>query len=162
LPGKPAHENTLKRLSSPQDITAFQMHFDAVPAPARPTRTFSDKFTLYHDNEQVDLGYIAPAHTDGDIYVHFRKGRVLHAGDVYFDTIDPFIDANSGANINGVIAGSARCLALADADTVIVPAHGPAGNKRTLTKYHDMLTVVRDRVRTQKAAGKTLQEVLAC
>jgi cyclase len=156
-----SHENTLKRLSSPQDIAAFQMHFDAAPPAARPTRTFTDKFTLYFDNEQIESGYIPPAHTDGDIYVHFVKGNVLHAGDVYFNGLYPFIDGSTGGNINGMIEGSARCLAIADADSVIVPGHGPAGNKGTLTKYHDMLTTVRDRVRAQKTAGKSLQEVVA-
>jgi cyclase len=156
-----AHENTLKRLMSPQDFSAFQMHFDAAPPAAWPRRTFTDKFTLYFENEQVDLGYMPPAHTDGDIYVHYVKGNVLHAGDVWFNELYPFIDASTGGNIDGMIAGSAQCLALADAETVIVPGHGPAGNKVALTKYHDMLATVRDRVRAQKSAGKTLREVLA-
>jgi cyclase len=156
-----SHENTLKRLMSPQDIPAFQMHFDAAPPAAWPRRTFTDKLTLYFENEQVNLGYMPPAHTDGDIYVHYVKGNVLHAGDVWFNGLYPFIDVSTGGNINGMIAGSAQCLALADAETVIVPGHGPAGDKVALTKYHDMLATVRDRVRGQKSAGKTLQEVLA-
>jgi cyclase len=156
-----AHENTLKRLSSPQDIVAFQMHFDAAAPAGRPRRTFTDKLTLYFEKEQVEMGYIPPAHTDGDIYVHFVKGNVLHAGDVYFNGFYPFIDGSTGGNINGMVEGSARCLAIADADTVIVPGHGPTGNKGTLTKYRDMLATVRDRVRAQKTTGKSLQQVVA-
>ena len=156
-----AHENTLKRLSAPQEIAAFQMHFDAAPPAAWPRRTFSDKFTLYYNGEELDLGYILPAHTDGDIYVRYQNGNVLHAGDVWFNGTYPFIDPSSGGNINGMIAGSAQCLAHVDADSVIVPGHGPSGNKAALTKYHDMLVTVRDRVQKQKAAGKTLPEVVA-
>jgi cyclase len=156
-----SHENTLKRLSSPQEIAAFQMHFDAAPPAAWPRRTFTDKFTLYYNDEQLDMAHILPAHTDGDIYVRYQKGNVLHAGDVWFNGTYPFIDPSSGGNINGMIAGSAQCLTQVDADSVIVPGHGPSGNKAALTKYHDMLVTVRDRVQKQKAAGKTLQEVVA-
>ena len=105
-----AHENCRKRLSTPQEIAAFQMHFDAAPVGAWPRTTFNDKFALYHDGEQVDLGYILPAHTDGDIYVKLQKANVLHCGDIFFNGIYPFIDPSSGGNINGMIAGSAQCL----------------------------------------------------
>jgi glyoxylase-like metal-dependent hydrolase (beta-lactamase superfamily II) len=156
-----SHENTLKRLSSPQDIAAFQMHFDAAPTAAWPRRTFTDKFSLYYNGERLDLGYILPAHTDGDIYVRYQKGNVLHAGDVWFNGTYPFIDPSSGGNIDGMVAGSAQCLTQADADTIIVPGHGSAGNKADFTKYHEMLGTVRDRVQKQKSSGKTLPEVVA-
>jgi cyclase len=156
-----SHENTLKRLSTPQDIVVFQMHLDAAPPAGWPRQTFTDKLALYYNGEQLNLGYMQPAHTDGDIYVKYEKGNVLHAGDVWFNGTYPFIDPSSGGNINGMIAGSAQCLTLVDADSVIVPGHGPLGNKAALTKYHDMLVTVRDRVQKQKSAGKTLQEAVA-
>jgi cyclase len=156
-----AHENCRKRLSTPQEIAAFQMHFDAAPVGAWPRTTFNDKFALYYDGEQVDLGYILPAHTDGDIYVKLQKANVLHCGDIFFDGIYPFIDPSSGGNINGMIAGSAQCLTQADAETKVIPGHGPLGDKSALTNYHDMMVTVRDRVQKQKAAGKSLQDVVA-
>jgi glyoxylase-like metal-dependent hydrolase (beta-lactamase superfamily II) len=156
-----AHENCRKRLSTPQEIAAFQMHFDAAPVGAWPRTTFNDKFALYYDGEQVDLGYILPAHTDGDIYVKLQKANVLHCGDIFFNGIYPFIDPSSGGNINGMIAGSAQCLTQADAETKVIPGHGPLGDKSALTNYHDMMVTVRDRVQKQKAAGKSLQDVVA-
>ena len=155
-----AHENCRKRLSTPQEIAAFQMHFDAAPAGAWPRTTFNDKFALYYDGDQVDLGYILPAHTDGDIYVKLQKANVLHCGDILFNGVYPFIDPSSGGNINGMIAGSAQCLAQADAETKIIPGHGPLGDKAALTGYRDMMVTVRDRVQKQKAAGKSLQDVV--
>jgi cyclase len=155
-----AHENCRKRLSTPQEIAAFQMHFDAAPVGAWPRTTFNDKFALYYDGEQVDLGYILPAHTDGDIYVKLQKANVLHCGDILFNGVYPFIDPSSGGNINGMIAGSAQCLAQADSETKIIPGHGPLGDKAALTGYRDMMVTVRDRVQKQKAAGKSLQDVV--
>jgi cyclase len=50
---------------------------------------------------------------------------------------------------------------MVDDKTKIVPGHGPLGDKASLTKYRDVVVVVRDRVQKQKAAGKKLEEVLA-
>ena len=69
-------------------------------------------------------------------------------------------DGNEG-NIDGMIAGSARGLTLAEADTKIVQGHGPVGDKAALAKTHDMLVTVRDRVNALKAAGKSQQETVA-
>jgi cyclase len=156
-----AHENTRKRLSTPQDIAAFGLHFDPSPAGALPQQTFTDGTKLYFNGEELTLAHFAPAHTDSDIYVRFEKGNVLHMGDVWFGGTYPFLDASTGGNINGMIAGSARGLSLADGDTKIVPGHGPVGGKADLAKTHEMLVTVRDRVQKLKAAGKSQQEAVA-
>jgi glyoxylase-like metal-dependent hydrolase (beta-lactamase superfamily II) len=82
-------------------------------------------------------------------------------GDVWFNGTYPLIDFSSGGNIGGMIAGTARGLALADADTKIVPGHGPVGDKATLAAHHEMLVTVRDRVQALKAAGKSKEETVA-
>jgi cyclase len=156
-----AHENTRKRLSTPQDIAAFGLHFDPSPADALPQQTFTDGTKLYFNGEELTLAHFAPAHTDSDIYVRYEKSNVLHMGDVWFNGFYPFLDASTGGNIDGMIAGSARGLTLADADTKIVPGHGPVGDKVALAKSHDMLVTVRDRVKVLKAAGKSQQEAVA-
>jgi glyoxylase-like metal-dependent hydrolase (beta-lactamase superfamily II) len=156
-----AHENTLKRLSTRQEIKGFGLTFDPAPVGAWPRTTFSDKAALYFGSENVHLGYIQPAHTDSDIYVHFEKANVIHGGDVFFAGRYPFIDASTGGSINGMIAGADKLIAMAGADTVVVPGHGPVGDRGTLTTYRDMMVTVRDRVRAQKTAGKTLEEVVA-
>ncbi len=156
-----AHENTRKRLSTPQFMAALAIHFDAAPVGAWPQQTFTDNTVLYFDNEEMQLGYFAPAHTDSDIYVHYQNGNVLHMGDIWFNGTYPLIDTSSGGKIDGMIAASGKGIAMADGDTKIVPGHGPLGDKAGLTKYHDMLVTVRDRVKKQKDAGKSLAEVTA-
>ncbi len=156
-----AHENTLKRLSTKQEIKGFGLTFDPAPMGAWPRTTFSDKATLYFGSETVHLGYIQPAHTDSDIYLHFEKANVIHAGDVFFAARYPFIDGSTGGSIDGMIAGTDKLIAMAGADTIVVPGHGPVGDRGTLTTYRDMMVTVRDRVKAQKTAGKTLAEVVA-
>ena len=126
-----------------------------------PTQTFRISQKIEANGETLTLGYIPPAHTDGDIYVHYLKANVLHMADVFFNGIYPFIDRGTGGNINGQIAGAAKIMAISDSKTKIVPGHGPLGDKAALTKYHNMLVTVRDRVQKQKAAGKKIEEVTA-
>jgi cyclase len=154
-----AHENAKKRLMETHDVLG--MHFTPAPAAALPTQTFRLSQKIAANGETLTLGYIPPAHTDGDIYVHYLKANVLHMADVFFNGMYPFMDAGTGGNINGQIAGAAKIMAMADSQTKIVPGHGPLGDKAALTKYHDMLIAVRDRVQKQKAAGKKLEEVIA-
>jgi cyclase len=85
---------------------------------------------------------------------------VLHPSDTFFNWFYPFIEANTGGNINGMIAATENALKLATSDMKIVTGHGPLGDKPSLTKWYDMISVLRDRVQKQKAAGKTLQDVV--
>jgi cyclase len=156
-----AHENTRKRLSTPQDMPALGIHFPASPPDALPQQTFTSDFKLYFNGEELSLGYIPPAHTDTDIYIRYENANVLHMGDIWFNGFYPLIDTGTGGRIDGMITGAQRGLTLADAGTKIVPGHGPVGDKAAFTKYHDMLVTVRDRVKAQKLAGKSLDEVIA-
>lgn len=154
-----SHENAKKRLTETHDLLG--MHFTPAPAAALPSQTFRLSQKIEANGETLTLGYIPPAHTDGDIYVHYLKANVLHMADVFFNGMYPFIDAGTGGNIDGQIAGAAKIMAMSDSKTKIVPGHGPLGDKAALTKYHDMLVAIRDRVQKQKAAGKRLEEVTA-
>jgi cyclase len=156
-----AHENTRKRLSTPQDVAGFGLHFDPAPADAWPAQTFTESLRLYLSGEEIELGYIRPAHTDGDIFVRYLKSNVLHMGDVFFNRLYPFIDKSTGGSIDGMIAGAARGLTLADSETRIVPGHGAVSDKAGLAKYRDMLVTVRDRVQTKKRAGASVEETVA-
>ena len=154
-----AHVNTKKRLSEAHDVLG--MHFPAAPSSALPTQTFLDVRKMQMNGEPLEAGRIPPAHTDTDIYIHFKRSNVLHLGDVFFNGVYPFIDAGTGGHINGQIGGATLALKLADNSTKIVPGHGPLADKAALTAYRDMLVTVRDRVKKLKAGGRSLVEVVA-
>jgi len=156
-----AHENTKKRLSTPQTMEIVQATFPAAPAGAIPTETFTEKKTLHLNGEELHLVHYAPAHTDTDIYIYFEKADVLHIADTWFNGNYPLIDYSSGGNINGMIAAADRSLKVAGAKTIIIPGHGNVGDKEQLTKYRDMLVDCRDSVAALKKQGKTKDEVVA-
>ncbi len=154
-----AHENTAKRLSESHDLLG--MHFAPAPETARPTETFKDSHKMQANGEPVELGYIQPAHTDTDIYIHYTKSNVVHLGDCFFNGVYPVIDAGTGGNVNGMIAAADRALKMGDNSTRFVPGHGPLADRAALTSYRDMLVTVRDRVRKLKTSGRKLEEVQA-
>jgi cyclase len=156
-----AHENTKKRMSESHDVPVLGLHFDASPADALPQKTFASSYKLQANGESLSLQYLAPAHTDSDIYVHFENANVIHMGDTFFNHAYPFIDPSSSGKVKGMIAAADKILAIANSDTKIVPGHGPLGNKADLTDTRDMLATAVDRIEKLKAQGKTYQEAAA-
>ena len=123
--------------------------------------TFKDTYKMEANGESLHLTHIPPAHTDTDIIVRFQESNVLHAGDLFFNGMYPYIDGGTGGSIGGMIASSDKLLTLADKNTKIIPGHGPLGNAADLAKFRDMLSTTRDRVLKLKTAGKSVQEAVA-
>jgi glyoxylase-like metal-dependent hydrolase (beta-lactamase superfamily II) len=156
-----AHVNTKKRMSETHTLAVLNMTFPPSPAEALPQQTFEQSHKIAMNGETVSLVHIPPAHTDSDIYLHFEKGNVLQCGDVFFNGSYPYIDSGTGGSVSGMIAGATKLLAVADANTKIVPGHGPLGNKADLTKFRDMLTAARAKLQKVKASGKSVDEAVA-
>ena len=45
--------------------------------------------------------------------------------------------------------------------TIVIPGHGPIGNKSQLIEYGNVLAAIRDRVAGLKGEGKSLDEIVA-
>ncbi len=156
-----AHDNVRVRMSSDQFIAQFDMQVPASPAAALPVVTFNDAVTFHLNGDEIHAFHVPPAHTDGDSIVHFRKADVIHAGDLFFNGMYPFIDVSSGGEVDGVIAGVERMLALAGAGTKIIPGHGPLATRADLVRYRDVLAACRAAVAALIAAGKSREETIA-
>lgn len=154
-----AHENVRKRMSVGQ-LLRGSMVPPAADA-ALPVVTFASDLSLHLNGDDVRVHHVAHAHTDGDALVKFERANVLHMGDVYFNGLYPFIDAESGGSIDGFLAAVDKGLALSDDTTIVVPGHGPASNRNELATYGAMLKGYRDRIAAMKATGKSLAEVIA-
>ena len=156
-----AQEKCKARLSSVQEIKAFGATFPPAPKGAIPPKTFGERDRTKLNGVMLSMGHYEPAHTDTDLWIHFVEADVLHAGDTWFNGAYPFIDYSSGGNINGMIKAADHTLATAGPDTIIIPGHGPIGNKKQLQEYRDVLVDARDKVATLKQQGKTLADVVA-
>jgi len=152
-----AHENVRRRMSTPQFIAAFQREVPPAPAGALPVVTFDDGVTLHWNGEEIAVEHVDPAHTDGDALVWFRKAGVVHTGDTYVSGAFPFVDVSSGGSLAGILSSAEHVLKEAGPATKIVPGHGALSNVAELSAWREMLVVVRDRVNTALAAGKSLE-----
>lgn len=156
-----AQENVRKRMSTDQFIEAFKLKQPASPRAALPVITFTDTVSFHLNGDSVVVFHVAPAHTDGDAMVMFTKANVVHTGDVFVSAGFPFVDRSSGGTINGIISATERLVAVTNADTKIIPGHGPLADRARVKAYHDMLVVLRDRMRKEIAAKHTVDQVLA-
>ena len=155
-----AHDQVRARMSTDQFVTFVQSAVPASPPAALPVVTFSDAISFHLNGDDIRGTYAPHAHTDGDVFVHFRKSNVIHTGDLFF-RFYPFIDISSGGSIPGLIAAVDRILAIAGDQTRIIPGHGPLANRADLVDYREMIMITSGRIRDLIKAGKTVDEVLA-
>jgi cyclase len=158
-----AHDNVRKRLSVDQvmEFLGNKMTFPASPPEALPALTFADDVTLHVNGDEVHVMHVAPAHTDGDSIVHFKKANVIHMGDTFMSASYPLVDVASGGQFQGFIAAADRALAVADDATKIIPGHGALSTRADLVAWRAMLVTIRDQIAKLAAANKTLDQIKA-
>jgi glyoxylase-like metal-dependent hydrolase (beta-lactamase superfamily II) len=157
-----AHEEAFNRmLQGGPGLPA--MFGDALPR----STFFTPRKDIYANGEGIVLLYAPKAHTDGDLLVHFRGSDVVAAGDVFNTTSYPVIDTARGGSVTGVINGLNTLLELTIPErnqmggTRVIPGHGHIGNEADVVEYRDMVTIIRDRIRTMVNNGMTLDQVKA-
>jgi glyoxylase-like metal-dependent hydrolase (beta-lactamase superfamily II) len=156
-----AHDNVRERMSVEQVMEALGQTVPASPDQALPVVTFSEAVTFHLNGDELNVFHVPHAHTDGDAIIHFRTGNVVHMGDTFFNGLYPFIDLGSGGNVRGMIAAADAALAVADANTKIIPGHGPLASRADLERYRALLVTARDRVAAAIAKGHTLDQIKA-
>ncbi len=158
--GNPAaiisHENVLARMT-----------VENRPVTEMPLNTFFESGRdFYFNGEAVFLHHVPNAHSDGDIFVHFRGSDVLVAGELFVTTQQyPVIDVAAGGGIDGLVNGLNAMLDIAvpaylqEGGTFVIPGHGRIGDEADILTFRDMLFIVRARVADLIAEGKTLAQV---
>lgn len=133
----------------------------AYPDAALPVATFDQRMQFYFNGEQIDLLHFGPAHTAGDAAVVFRGHNAVHMGDIFNRRGYPFIDADNGGDLDGMIFFCEEVLTEIRKDTIVIPGHGPVGGYADLEEYVSMLKTIRERIGLLIGAGATLEEVIA-
>jgi glyoxylase-like metal-dependent hydrolase (beta-lactamase superfamily II) len=155
-----AHKRTLEWMSADHWIQADERFEKARPKVARPTETFLTTGSLKTGGEQIDYGHLTLAHTNGDIYIHFRNANVLAVGDVASPLRDPALDYVTGAWIGGRVDAMDVLLRLANEQTRIVPAYGPVLSKAEFKAERDVMEEVRKRLFDQVREGDGPKDML--
>lgn len=156
-----AHVNTRAHLSVKTTTAFLQRSFDALPAEGLPTGTLKEQGRLKHGADSLHYLHLPPAHTDGDITVHFQSAKLLHGGDLLFFGMYPFIDYSTGGSLTGMAANAERISKSVDDKTKVIPGHGPVGGKQDVKEFATMLAACLESMQRLIRSGKTLEQVQA-
>ena len=158
-----AHENSREMMKDDHvvNMVGLAVLQEAYPESAWPDITYDSSMRFYINGQTVDLMHFGPAHTTGDTAVYFREANVLHMGDVFNNTGYPFIDADNGGTLDGLIAFCEGVLATINGDTIVVPGHGSTASTAEFARYTRDLATIRDRLTEQVSNGLDLDEIIA-
>jgi glyoxylase-like metal-dependent hydrolase (beta-lactamase superfamily II) len=156
-----AQENTLKRLSTTTRVEDWNYTFKPAPIGGRPTVLVKTDKTINFNGETVVIKGYGPGHTDTDVSVYFTKADVMSLGDIWWNGYYPFIDYSTGGSIDAMIRLTNTYLNSVTDNTIIVPGHGPVGNRAQLIEFRDMLVAIRANVAHLKKQGQSLDDIIA-
>jgi cyclase len=147
------HENIRRRLLE-----------DSTPAGGPgglPVITFAEAITFHINGTEAFVFHPGFAHTDGDAAILLKPVNILLAGDVLFHAIYPFIDLDTGGDVDGYIAAQKEMLEMIDDETIVVPGHGAITDKAGMEADHAMLVEARNRVKKLVDQGMSRDAILA-
>ena len=171
--GNPVFKPAVKCIVAHANVPALQRAASARMNP--PTldqqvyanMTFADTWNMTFPDETLHARHYGPAHTNGDIVIHFENANVVHIGDLVFNRLYPVIDRVGGGNIASWIKILETAHATYPADTRYIfghgnpnPKFGPTGTRADLLVMRDYLTGLLDYTRKQIAAGKSKAEIV--
>jgi glyoxylase-like metal-dependent hydrolase (beta-lactamase superfamily II) len=147
-------------LSTTTRVEDWNFTFPPAPPSALPTKLLTGDETLHLNGSTLALKYYGPAHTDSDISIEFTDSDILHVADTFWNGHYPFIDYSTGGNVDGMIRAAEANVARVTDKTIVIPGHGPIGNKSQLVEFRDMLVTIREKVAALKKQGKSRDEVV--
>jgi cyclase len=157
-----AHWKTGEFLAKENYIEDLDATSPALPPEAQPTEVVNHAKLFQQNGEWIALVPSAPnAHSNTDLIVFFLNSNIVHMGDIYFGHMFPFIDRASGGSIKGMIRSCKIIAAMINDQTLVVPSHGPVGDRAALVEYTAMLETVQARIQAIVDQGMSEQEAVA-
>ena len=128
---------------------------------ALPTETFrATSGEMVFAGERIEYGLLTQAHTDGDLFVHFRNANVLAVGDAVQPGRLPTLDWFCGGWIGGMQNAQKALLDRADDQTKIVPAVGPVMTKADLQASYRTIVKIREKLVGLLKKGQGAQNMI--
>jgi glyoxylase-like metal-dependent hydrolase (beta-lactamase superfamily II) len=149
LAGFVAAAPDLGRLGEYVQAIFGEFSFDGVEV-VTPTRTFDGELSLRVGDRLVHLVELGPAHTAGDVVAHVPDAGILFTGDLVFHGGHPIVWAGP---VQRWIDACDRMLALAPA--VVVPGHGPVGDRAAIEDQRAYFTWLVDEGTPRLTGGMT-------
>ena len=121
-----------------------------------PNELFDGHKTLHLGNRVIELHEFGPAHTRSDIIVHVPDSKTVFVGDLLFSGSHPMVWA--GPIKNWIKA--CNTILTWDVD-VVVPGHGPVGDKTQLAGMRDYFVDLMNATQERYDAGQPWKDAAA-
>ena len=121
-----------------------------------PDETFEDRMVIEMGGRRIELLYLGPAHSPGDISVWLPQQKLVIAGDIAFHQrmlpVFEYTDTAAWIETWDSFAGLGA--------EIVIPGHGTPTDMDTVTRYtRDYLLDVRGQIAALLAAGGGLEDV---
>ncbi len=129
-----------------------------------PDVTFPDTWSVTLGDETIRAKHWGPAHTGGDVSIHFEQANVVHLGDLLNNRGFPNVDAPAGASVHGWIQVLEKMAPAFPADALYVFGHAEAGHpfigtRSELMYQRDYFTAVVEMARAARKQGRTKDDL---
>jgi glyoxylase-like metal-dependent hydrolase (beta-lactamase superfamily II) len=132
---------------------------------AYPDTTFDTAWSTKMGGETILAKYYGPAHTGGDIAIHFQNANIVHMGDLMSSIRHPRVDRPSGASVKGWISVLEKIAKDHNGDTIFIAGHAKAGTpvtvwRQDLLAFRDYFSAVLASTQKGIASGKSVDEIV--
>jgi glyoxylase-like metal-dependent hydrolase (beta-lactamase superfamily II) len=152
------------RIVATERTLQYMKHFDAGywrggAAGTLPNDTLEAEGTIAIGGKTIRLLHPGRGHTGGDLVALFVEDRVVHLGDLFFNSLYPNVDLEAGGSVREWDATLDRVLAL-DFDAVI-PGHGRVTDREGLKGFQRFLRELWQVAERAAREGRSLEETQA-
>jgi glyoxylase-like metal-dependent hydrolase (beta-lactamase superfamily II) len=92
--------------------------------------------------------------------VFFPNANVIHTGDLLFIGRYPVVDFTVGGSLAGMAAALERVEKVGNAQTRIIPGHGPVSTKEDLRTTREMWLAIDQRLEAMAKEGRSVDEAV--
>jgi cyclase len=162
---KPVTKTIVAQANVPELMLAAARRNPSPSIQTLPNETFPESWQHDLGDEKILARYFRPAHTSGDIVVHFEKANVVHTGDLMFNRIYPVIDRAAGGRFQTWVTTLDELVKTYPADANYIFGHGSqkfgvTGGHADMVVFRDYLAALLAHVAAEIKAGKTRDEIV--
>jgi cyclase len=150
-------ESSVDRAKKLREIKALE---DKLQAMSRlkilpPFITLDDGLTIQDGKQEVQISFLGPGHTDGDVVLFLPSLKIAFAGDLFFESAIPNVqDAHMLQWMKTLEA-----VLNIDADT-FVPGHGKPASKKNIAAFLAYFEDLKSMIQPAVDRGDSLEQVL--
>jgi cyclase len=174
--GNPAFKGVTKTIVAQTRVPALQKQANDVATPpvdqVYADTTFDELWNHAIGDERVHARTFTPAHTGGDIVVHFERANIVHVGDLVWNGIQTFVDRPGGASAVNWIPVCERIASTYPKDAIYLCGHAKPGKpgvpalpvvlaQADVLAMRDYLTALVEHVRHEIAAGQSREAIIS-